>query len=224
MSEMLPEIRILLVDDHAVLRAGLRALLSQQAGFRVVGEAETGLQALKLAEQTQPDLILLDLNMPGLAGLDALPTLRKTAPQARVLILTMHADPLYLRQALKRGAAGYLLKKAADVELLSAIKAVMRGEVYVHPAMTRTLLEDALDAPLEARDDADLWDDLSEREQDVLRLVALGYTSAEIAEQLSISPKTVDTYRARGMEKLGLKTRAALVRYALQKGLLSEDE
>lgn len=212
--------RILLADDHAVLRAGLRLLLNSQPDLAVVGEAASGLEALDLAAAQQPDLILLDLSMPGLDGLEALPQLRRRAPQARILILTMHEDPQYLRQALKYGAAGYVLKKAADVELLSAVRAVLRGEVYVHPSMTRVLLEDLL-PEVENSDDIKLWDNLSEREQEVLVKVALGYTSAEIADQLSLSAKTVETYRARGMEKLGITNRAALVRFALRNGLIS---
>jgi DNA-binding NarL/FixJ family response regulator len=214
--------RILLADDHAVLRSGLRLLLNNQPGVEVVGEAASGLETLTLAETLQPDLILLDLSMPGLGGLDALPTLRRIAPHTRVLILTMHDDPQYLRQALKSGASGYVLKKAADVELLSAIQAVLRGELYVHPSMTRTLLEDIL---LEegVQGETSAWESLSEREQAVLRQVALGYTGAEIAEMLNISAKTVDTYRARGMEKLGLRSRAALVRYTLRNAIISAE-
>lgn len=212
--------RILLADDHAVLRAGLRLLLANQEGLTVVGEAATGAETLSMAERLQPDLVLLDLSMPALGGLNALPHLRKLAPTARILILTMHDDPQYLHQALKNGASGYVLKRAADVELLSAVRAVLRGEIYVHPSMTRGLLEDILPAPQSAA--PDLWETLSEREQEVLRQVALGYTSAEIAAQLKLSAKTVDTYRARGMEKLGLRNRAALVRFALQRGLILE--
>lgn len=212
--------RILLADDHAVLRAGLRLLLSSQIGFEVVGEAATGLETLSLAENLKPDLILLDLSMPALGGLDALPALRRLSPGARILILTMHEDPQYLRQALNSGAAGYVLKKAADVELISAVRAVMRGEVYVHPALTRVLLEDLLPSSDSAAIPGS-WEMLSEREQEVLRQVALGYTSAEIAQQLSLSAKTVETYRARGMEKLGLRNRAALVRFALKNGIIS---
>ena len=215
------KVRILLADDHAVLRSGLRLLLEAQSDLKVVGEADNGQTALTLAESLQPDLILLDLTMPGLNGLDALPLLRRSAPDARLLILTMHDDEGYLRQALKTGAAGYVLKKAADSELLSAIRAVMRGEVYVHSAMTRILLEGLIpDAVSSVSDDADPWAGLSEREREVLRRVALGHTSAEIAEQLVLSVKTVETYRARGMEKLGLRSRAALVKFALGKGLL----
>ena len=211
--------RILLADDHAVLRSGLRLLLTSRNEFEVVGEASSGTETLSLAEQLQPDLILLDLSMPALGGLDALPALRKLVPSARILILTMHDDSQYLRQALKHGASGYVLKKAADSELLSAMRAVLRGEVYVHPSMTRVLLEDMLPEAQSANQEG-TWGSLSDREQEVLRMVALGHTSAEIAEQLSLSAKTVETYRARGMEKLGLRTRAALVKDALQKGII----
>lgn len=210
---------ILLADDHAVLRSGLKLLLESQPDFKVIGEASTGLETLDLAERLQPDLILLDLSMPGLNGLDALPALRKVAPQAKILILTMYDDPQYLRATLKQGASGYVLKKAADAELISAIRAVLRGDMYVHSAMTRALLDDML-PKLETTQDA--WETLSEREREVLKLVALGHTSVEIAEMLHLSDKTVETYRARGMEKLGLKSRAALVRYALKKGLLGD--
>lgn len=212
--------RVILADDHAVLRAGLRLLLNSLPGFEVIGEAASGLEAIDLAEKAQPDLILLDLTMPGLSGLDSIPTLRRKAPETRILILTMHDDLQYLQKALKAGASGYVLKKAADVELLSAVQAVMRGEIYVHPSMTRLLLDDLIPAgsdPYEER----AWAALSDREQEVLRSVALGYTSAEIAESLKISAKTVETYRSRGMEKLGLRNRAALVRYALRQGLIS---
>jgi two-component system response regulator NreC len=214
--------RVLLADDHAVLRSGLRLLLTSQNEFEVVGEAASGTETLTLAEQLQPDLILLDLSMPALGGLDALPALRKLVPLARILILTMHDDPQYLRQALKHGASGYVLKKAADAELLSAMRGVLRGEVYVHPSMTRILLEDMLPES-QSTSEKDTWSNLSEREQEVLKMVALGHTSAEIASQLNLSAKTVETYRTRGMEKLGLRTRAALVRFALQNGLIKGD-
>ena len=215
-------VRVLLADDHAVLRSGLRLLLTNQNEYEVVGEASSGTETLDLAEKLQPDLILLDLSMPVLGGLDALPMLHKLVPSARILILTMHDDPQYLRQALKHGASGYVLKKAADAELLSAMRSVLRGEVYVHPSMTRILLEDMLPESQSA-DKNNAWVSLSEREQEVLKMVALGHTSAEIATQLGLSAKTVETYRARGMEKLGLRTRAALVKFALQEGLIKKD-
>ncbi len=213
--------RILLADDHAILRAGLKLLLDAQPDLAVVGEAQNGMQALALAGQLHPDLILLDLTMPGLGGLEVLRTLKEVSPSSRVLVLTMHDDESYLRQALALGAAGYVLKKAVDSELLNAIRAVMRGETYVHSAMMGKLLsQDA--GILPGKDSSDPWQNLSAREADVLRLVALGYTNSEIAEQLSIGVKTVETYRARGMEKLGLTTRAQLVRDALARGMLDE--
>ncbi len=215
-------IRILLADDHAVLRSGLAALLNARSDMTVVGEAADGVELLALAAETCPDIILLDLTMPRLGGLEALPLLRQSVPQARILILTMHQDEGYLRRAIKGGASGYVLKKAADVELIAAIQAVMRGDVYVHPSMTRMLFDEITpeSAYATANDETDPWATLSEREQEVLQLVALGHTSKEIADRLSVSAKTVDTYRARGMEKLGLRSRAALVRFALAKGLL----
>jgi two-component system, NarL family, response regulator NreC len=217
-----PKNRILLADDHAVLRAGLRLLLNSQPDLEVIAEAASGTEALKLAEDLQPDLILLDLSMPGLGGMDALPAIRRRAPSARILILTMHDDPQYLRQALKSGAVGYVLKKAADVELLFAVRAVLSGAVYVHPSMTRILLEDLL-PQRETSDEFDLWHGLSDREREVLSQVALGHTSMEIAAKLNLSVKTIDTYRGRGMDKLGLRNRAALVRFALRHGLISPE-
>ena len=217
----MPETTILLADDHAVLRAGLRLLLNGQTDLKVIGEVGDGLEALKLAEQLHPDLILLDVTMPGLGGLEVLPTLRKVSPASRILILTMHDDEGYLRQALRNGAAGDVLKKAADSELLLAVRAVMRGEVYVHPSMTKALLEDLL-PQTPAGTPSNPWDMLSDREREVLILVARGHTSAEIADRLSLSAKTIETYRARGMEKLGLRSRAALVQFALAYNLLSD--
>lgn len=218
---MTTPIRILLADDHTVLRAGLRLLLEDNQDIKVVGEAADGAAVLPLAEITHPDIILLDVSMPLLGGLDVLPLLREKVPNAHVLILTMHDDESYLRRALKAGAAGYVLKKAADVELLTAIKAVIRGDVYVHPSMTRALLEEVIpNHPQDAPEDQ--WTALSEREQEVLQQVALGYTGREIAEKLSLSIKTVETYRARGMDKLGLRSRAALVQFALANGLMDQ--
>lgn len=217
----MPEIKVLLADDHAILRAGLRLLLGAQPDLIVIGEADNGSEALALAAQSQPDLIVLDLSMPGLGGLEALPVLRKVAPMAKILILTMHDDEGYLRQALRAGASGYLLKKAVDNELLSAVRAVMRGEIYVHPSLTRILLEDMFPSTSATASD-DPWEALSEREREVLLLVARGHTSAEIAERLRLSPKTVETYRARGMEKLSLRSRAALVQFTLARNLLSD--
>lgn len=208
---------ILLVDDHAVLRAGLRLLLDGQPDLRVIGEAEDVRTAVAQATTLQPDLILLDLSLTGSSGLAAIPALRAVAPHSRILVLTMHDDEGYVRQALAAGANGYVLKRAADAELIAAIRAVLRGELYIHPALTRQLLEDLLPQTPALNP----WESLSEREREVLLLVARGYTAAEIAEQLSLSPKTVENYRTRGMEKLGLRSRAALVQYALNHNLLT---
>lgn len=216
--------RILLADDHAVLRAGLRLLIEAQPDMACVGEAGDGVELLAQVERLQPDLVLLDLSMPRLGGLAALPEIRRKASDARVLVLTMHADDEYLRQSLKGGAAGYVLKQAADQELLLAIRAVMRGEVYIHPAMTRALLGDLIDRAQDPSgfEKPERSADLSDREAEVIKQVARGHTNQEIADRLGLSVKTVETYRARAMEKLGLANRAALVRYALARGWLGE--
>lgn len=220
---MTAPIRILVTDDHAVLRAGLTALLNAEADFTVIGEAADGSESLRVAQALQPDVILLDINMPGVNGLDALPLLRQIAPQSRVLVLTMHDDITYLRQVLRAGGAGYVLKQAADKELLSAIRTVHNGGTYLHPAHAQALLNDPVPAPAPNRDDQGL-SQLSEREQETLKLIAFGYSNKEIAEKLFLSVKTVETYKARIMEKLELTTRAALVRFALQHKLLDEPE
>lgn len=209
-------VRILLADDHAILRSGLRLLIETQSNLKVVGEAGDGVEVLEKTQSLQPDLILLDINMPEMDGLTAIPELRRRAPQSSIVILTMHEDASYLRRALDAGASGYVLKKAVDQELLMAIRAVRRGETYVHSAMTQKLVE--LYTKPDESEQSDPWRVLSEREFDVMRLVALGYTNAEIADELYLSVKTVESYRARGMEKLELKTRAQLVQSALKHG------
>lgn len=212
--------RIFLADDHAVLRSGLRLLIDNQPDLEVVGEAGDGIDTLEQVPRLQPDVILLDLHMPGLDGLRTLPRLCQVAPNSRVLILTMHDDVSYLQEALQAGAAGYVLKQAVDTELLMAIRAVLRGERPVHPAMTQKLIE-SMSEPQQTSA-ANPWEALSDRERDVLRLVALGYTNAEIATELYISVKTVETYRARGMEKLEVETRAQLVKSALKHTILND--
>jgi two-component system response regulator NreC len=211
--------KIVLADDHAVLRSGLRLLLNTQEDMLVVGEATDGQQALAAVREHSPDLLLLDISMPKTDGLQILNQVKRAHPNVRVLILTMHEEEGYLRRALEAGAAGYCPKSAADAELISAIRAVMRGNVYIHPSHTRVLL-DKMISP--AREAAAPSAELSERECQVLKLIALGHTNQDIAAQLSLSVKTVETYRARGMEKLGLTSRAALVRYAIQQGWMSD--
>ena len=214
------QIRIVLAVDHAVLRAGLRVLLNAEPDMVVVGEAGDGESCVAIAAELQPDLVLLDINMPNTNGLEALEILRQKVPHSRVLILTMHDDAVYLRQVLAAGGAGYVLKEAADSELLTAIRTVYNGGVFLHPAHTHILLEQAINsAPTAATPDSQL-SNLSDREQEVIRLIALGHTNKEIAQMLHLSVKTVETYKARGMEKLNITTRSALVRFALKHGLV----
>jgi len=217
------KIRLLLADDHTVLRAGLRMLLDATPDMEVVGEASDGAEAVERALQLKPDVVLMDITMGEMGGLAATRVIRERIRDTKVLVLTMHDDEEYLRQMLEAGATGYVLKRAADAELAVAIRAVHRGEVFLYPSFTRALLGDLV-APARAkqssqRDSSEL---LSEREKQILRLVALGHTNAQIARQLYLSVKTVETYRARIMEKLHIKGRAALVRYALHKGLLDD--
>lgn len=217
-----PPIRILIADDHAVLRAGLRMLLDAEPDIKVVGEAANGAEALERTQQLIPDIVLLDVTMPNQGGLEVIRQIRDASSQTRVLILTMHDDEGYLREALAAGSSGYVLKRAADIELLTAIRTAYQGGTYLHAAHTRVLFEDKTDQ--QAQVDEGSKPQLSPREEEVLRLVALGYTNQQAADMLYLSIKTVETYRARLMTKLNLPNRAALVRYALQQGLLNEEE
>ncbi len=219
---MTDKIRVLIADDHTIVRSGVRLLLQAEPDIEVVGEALNSAEAVALAESLRPTVILMDIAMPpGVNGLEATRQIKARFPNMHVLVLTMHADEQYLRDALSRGASGYVVKQAADQEMLSAIRAVMRGEVYIHPSMTKALLGELVDRSA-AAGDADSASALSEREAQVIKQVARGHTNQEIAEKLSLSVKTVETYRARAMEKLGLSSRAALVRYAMDKGWLNE--
>ena len=216
-------IRILIADDHAVMRAGLRLLLDGQDDMQVVDEAGDGWQTVEKAVALRPDIVLLDITMPGLSGLEAARQIRQKAPEVKLVVLTMHDDEAYLRQFLQIGAAGYIVKKAADTELVAAIRAVHRGESFIHPSLTRVLIDRYLQQPPPARAKGPA-EELTPRETEVLRLVAQGYTSQQIADQLSISVNTVETHRAHVMEKLGLRGRAQLVRYAIARGLLTPDQ
>lgn len=215
-------IRIVLADDHAMLRAGLRMLINAQPDMEVVGEASEGRVAIERATALRPDVMVLDLAMAGLGGLAALPILTEKVPETKVLVLTMYDDAGYLRQVLDAGASGYLVKKAADMELLSAIRTVSQGEMYVHSSLTKALVRGLRESRREARG-SDRVEELSERELQVLGLLAHGYTNQQMADELFLSVKTIETYRSRLMEKLQVRTRAELVRYAMQKGLLSLD-
>ena len=208
-------IRVLIVDDHAVVRSGLKLLLEAEPGIEPIGEAENGSRAVFEAIELQPDVVLLDLVMPETGGLESMPTLLQSVPDAKVLVLSMQDDPRYVREAFAAGASGYLLKEAADVELVAAIRAVAAGERYVHPTLGARMV--AADATARQRAETD---PLSDREREVLHLLALGHTNQEIADMLFISVRTAETHRAHIMRKLGLTTRAELVRYAIAEGLL----
>ncbi len=214
--------RVLIADDHAVVRAGLRLLVDGQEDMEVVAEAGDGWQTVEKAVALSPDVVLLDITMPGLSGLEAAREIKRQAPDVKLLVLTMHDDEAYLRQFLQIGASGFALKKAADTELVAAIRAVQRGETFVDPSLTRVLVDRYLERP-ETAPPGGSGEELTLRETEVLRLVAQGYTSQQIAERLSISVNTVETHRARIMGKLGLRGRAELVRYALARGLLTSE-
>ncbi len=215
-------VRILIADDHGVLRGGLRVLLNEQPDLEVVGEAADGHQALELAQQLRPDIILLDITMPGPDGIEVTRALTQRVPEAYVLILTVHEDHELLREAVRAGAAGYVVKRAAQAELLSAIAAVMRGDLYVHPAMTRALLHSPTTPPFLALRNQSM-EELTRREIQVLSLIAQGYTNLQIADALVVSVRTVESHRANIMTKLGLHNRAELVQYAMAHGLLKEE-
>lgn len=214
------EITVVLADDHVVLRAGLRALLESEQGIEVVGEASTGDEAVDLVRTKKPKVVVMDLSMPGSGGLEATRRINALELDTKVLVLTMHAEQEYLVPVLEAGASGYLTKTAADRSLVEALRVVSRGEVYLPPQATKLLLREYKAAGETEAGDA--LHKLSPREQEVLALTAEGYSSKEIGEKLFISPKTVDTYRSRIMEKLKLNHRAELVRFALRTGLLKE--
>jgi len=219
---MTKPIRVFIADDHAVLRAGLRLLLGAEPDIEVVGEAASAAEAVQGVHALQPDIILLDISMPETNGLQALQALKAETPSSRIIMLTMHDDESYLREALSAGASGYALKQAADTELLSAVRAVYQGGTYLRPAHTHLLLEGHPEAAPKAQalpSEAEA-NRLSPRELEVLRLLAMGYTNKQAADQLALSVKTVETYKARLMAKLSLNSRAELVHYALQRGLM----
>ena len=210
---------ILLVDDHAMFRAGIKALLESEPGMEVVGEASSGDEAVDKVRALKPEVVAMDLSMPGSNGLEATRRIAALGLDTKVLVLTVHAEEEYLVPVVEAGASGYLTKTSADRDLIEAVKVVARGEVYLPPKATKLLLQQY--KAHESEDTAGLHD-LSSREQEVLALTAEGYSSREIGKKLFISPKTVDTYRSRIMDKLGLNHRSELVRFALRVGLLKE--
>jgi two-component system response regulator NreC len=211
-------IRVALCDDHAVVRGGLRRILAEDADLEVVGEAATAEEAVTLATAEQPDVFVMDLGLPDVSGIEATRRIMAASPNTAVLVLTVHDDVAYLRKAFDAGARGYLVKDAADVELVLAVHQVAAGEEYVHPRLGAALLSAGIAGPRAAGPGGEL----SERELAVLRLVALGYTNADIAAELYVSVRTVESHRAHVQQKLGIKARAELVRYAREHALLDE--
>jgi two-component system response regulator NreC len=208
-------IRVVSVDDHAVVRSGLKLVLEAEDDIEVVAEAGNMREAVFAVRREKPDVVLMDLVMPGGSGIDATPAVLKEAPEAKVLVLSMQDDPVYVREAFAAGASGYVLKEGADTELVQAVREVAAGGRYVHPALGARLA--VAEAEERRRHEED---PLSDREREVLRLLALGYTNQEIAKTLYLSVRTVETHRAHIMQKLHLASRAELVRYALEQGLL----
>jgi two-component system response regulator NreC len=217
------KIRVMIVDDHAILRAGLKMLVNAQPDMEVVSEAPDGEKAVQTAQETRPDVALLDLTMPRVGGMQALRQLTRNCTETRVLVLTMHDDPAYLRSALAAGASGYLLKRAVDAELLAAVRAVHRGGIFLDPRLANVLVQDVLAKRDRKAGPERAVNILSDREIQVLSLVARGHTSAQIAKEIFVGVKTVETYRARFAEKLGLRTRSDVIRFAVQMGLLTPE-
>ncbi len=214
----MPKHRILIADDHAILREGVRALLATADDIEVVGEAADGREAIDLAQQLEPDVILIDVAMPGLGGLEATLEIRRLVPRAKILVLSQYGEPEYVRRFLKAGVSGYVLKKAAGADLVSAIRAVMRGGLVLDPEVARTAVQE--DGTPEDGDAPNAYESLTDREKQVLKLVAEGHTNKEIADLLGISVKTAMSHREHVMLKLQVHNRTELVRFALRHGVI----
>lgn len=213
-SEAAEEIRIVLADDHAVVRSALRMLLDAEPGLEVVAEAGDVEGAIRYLRGHRPEVLILDLNMPGRASLDALPDISAASPDTQIVVLTMQSDPAFAREAMQAGVLGYILKEAADTELVKAVRLAAQGRTYLQPDLGARLAAEPPRAP----------DDLSERELQILRLIAFGHTNGEIAEQLMISVRTVESHRSHIQQKLHLTKRSELVRYALERGMLETEQ
>jgi DNA-binding NarL/FixJ family response regulator len=208
---------VLIADDHAIVRTGLRALIHSEPSLHLVGEATGGYEAIELVSASHPDIVVLDLSMPDLDGIAVTRQIKNLFPYLKILILTLHEDEALLREALRSGASGYILKRAAEAELIAAIQIVMRGDMYVDPSMLRGLLEEKPRPAVSAKESIEA---LTPREIDVLKLIVQGYTNRQIAEALSISIRTVEGHRANLSAKIGLRSRVDLVRYARDHGYL----
>jgi two-component system response regulator NreC len=219
---MTKKIRLLLVDDHAIVRSGLRMLFQAEKNIEIVGEAATGEEALAAVQELQPDVVVMDVAMPGMSGIEATRRIKQANPDVAVLALTMYEDEQYFFQMLEAGASGYIPKRAAPDDLVSAVRVVGQGNVFLYPSLAKLLVNDFRQR--EASGEVDETPKLTPRERDVLALIAEGYTNREIAERLVISVKTVDRHRENIMNKLDLHNRVALVKYAIAKGLISAEE
>jgi len=215
----MPKTKVLLVDDHAIVREGVRMILSKEADIDVVGEAADGAQALDIVSKFRPQVVIMDISMPGMGGIEATHRIRTQYPEIQVLALTMHEDESYVFQLLRAGAAGYVLKRAAAQDLVQAVRAAAKGEAFLYPSVARKVVEDYL-RRVETGEDRERYDGLTAREKEILTLIAQGLSNQQIAEKLYISIKTVQTHRAHILEKLGLHDRTELVRYAIRKGLI----
>jgi len=209
--------RVLIADDHAIVRAGLRALLAEEAAFDLIGEAAGGYEAIELVEKKLPEVLILDLSMPDLDGISVTRKIKPRFPDLKILILTLHEDEALLKEAIKAGAAGYILKRAAESELISAIRVILRGDLYVDPSMLRGLIQESPHSQITTENQSE---PLTRRETEVLRLIVEGYTNRQIGQELKISIRTVEGHRANISDKLGLHSRVELVRYARQNGLI----
>jgi len=218
-AQALSTIKILIAEDHAIVREGIRMILEEEPDFDVVGEAKDGREAVELAQRLAPDVVVMDISMPEMTGIDATAQIRRLCPDTRVLILTMHEEESYVFQLLRAGASGYVLKRAAAQDLVEAVRSASRGEAFLYPSVARNVVKDYLHR-LQYGEGRDRYDGLTDREREILVLVADGLTNAQIAERLRISVKTIQTHRAHIMEKLDLHDRGLLVRYAVRKGLI----
>ena len=215
--------KVLLAEDHTIVRKGLRSLLDAERGIEVIGEAEDGREAVEKVQRLRPDVVLMDITMPGLNGLEATRQIKKRFPEVKVLILTMHANEEYIHQVLQAGASGYVVKQAVVTELVSALQAVHRGDSFLSPSVCGRIVEEYI-RRAEAMVEKDSYEKLTDREREVLQLIAEGHSNRGIAELLSISVKTVETHRAHLMDKLGIHNRAELIKYAIRKGVISLDQ
>jgi DNA-binding NarL/FixJ family response regulator len=215
------KIRIIIADDHALLRSGIKALLHCSPRFEVIGEAGDGLEAIRMVETLHPDVLILDLSLPGMSGVDCVKELRSRDLSSRILVLTMYDDEEYIKEVMQAGADGYILKKSADTELIEGILKVHTGKKYLNEAISQTLIDSLLRTTCDRNNSRDPYILLSTREREVLRYIAQGHTNSEIASMLSLSAKTIDTYRSRIMHKLNLRKKSELVNYAIQHRLIN---